>query len=288
MITERLGTQAGRTSRTGVVAVGKAGWQTRPHEGLRHPLLPGRELSPNQAYAVQVARAGYLPVPLSGQDYIELLPSTWRTINAYGILINHRTYDCAELGPLRRQKSASSAMQGRWEVHYDPYDLSRIWVRGTGGWITVPWTQAPVVNVPFADFTWRYARKLVAGAHGDDTDQAAVARVLSGLLHRAGRAPGARDGSQDRRRDRIVARTAAAARDLPLPADGRLPATTARTAATTVQATVTIRPRRPWSKRSACSTRSPGTPPRGERYRRRESGQAIPADHGRRMAGFRR
>ena len=167
---------------------------------------------------MQVARAGYLPVPLSGQDYIELLPSTWRAVNAYGILINHRTYDCAELGPLRQQKSASSAMQGRWEVHYDPYDLSRIWARGTGGWITVPWTQAPVVNVPFADFTWRYARKLVAEAHGDDTDQAAVARVLSELLHRAGRAPDGRDASQDRRRDRIVARTVAAARDLPLPA----------------------------------------------------------------------
>jgi len=195
-----------------------AGWQTRPHEGLRHPLLPGRELSPNQAYAVQVARAGYLPVPLSGTDYIELLPSTWRAVNAYGILINHRTYDCAELGPLRRQKSASSAMQGRWEVHYDPYDLSRIWVRGTDGWITAPWTQAPVVNVPFADFTWRYARKLVAEAHDDDTDQAAVARMLAELLHRAGRAPGGRDGAQDRKRDRIIARTAAAVRDLPLPA----------------------------------------------------------------------
>jgi hypothetical protein len=180
-------------------------------------LLPGRELSPNQAYAVQVARAGYLPVPLTGEDYIELLPSTWRAVNAYGILINHRTYDCAELGSLRRQKSASSAMQGRWEVHYDPYDLSRIWVRGTDGWITAPWTQAPVVNVPFADFTWRYARKLVAEAHEDDTDQAAVARVLAELLHRAGR-PAGRDALQDRKRDRIIARTAAAARDLPLPA----------------------------------------------------------------------
>ena len=193
-------------------------WQARPHEGLRHPLLPGRELSPNQAYAVQVARAGYLPVPLSGEDYIELLPAVWRAVNAYGVLISYRTYDCAELGPLRQQKSASLAMQGRWEVHYDPYDLSRIWVRGADGWITVPWTQAPVVNVPFADFTWRYARKIVAEAHGDDTDQAAVARVLAELLHRAGRAPGSGDAAQDRKRDRVLARTTAAVRELPLPA----------------------------------------------------------------------
>jgi len=44
-----------------------AGWQNRPHEGLRSPYLPGRELTPNEAYAVQVARAGYLPVPLGGR-----------------------------------------------------------------------------------------------------------------------------------------------------------------------------------------------------------------------------
>ena len=32
-----------------------AGWQSRPHDGLRSPYLPGRELSPNEAYAVMVA-----------------------------------------------------------------------------------------------------------------------------------------------------------------------------------------------------------------------------------------
>jgi hypothetical protein len=93
-------------------------WQNRLHEGLRSPYMPGRELTPNEAYAVQVARAGYLPVPLSGEDYIELLPVHWRAVNDYGIVIDYRTYDCPELGPCRRTASPSKEMGGRWEVHY--------------------------------------------------------------------------------------------------------------------------------------------------------------------------
>jgi len=184
-------------------------WQSRPHEGLRSPYMPGRELTPNEAYAVQVARAGYLPVPLSGEDYIELLPACWRTVNDYGIVIDYRTYDGPGLGPCRRAASPVTAMRGRWEVHYDPYDLSRVWVRGRDGdWITVPWTHLPMVAAPFADFTWRHARQVLTARGQDDTSQDAIARVLAELLHRAGEGPP----------HRVVARTSAAA------AAGRLPA----------------------------------------------------------------
>ena len=69
-----------------VVAV----WQNRPHEGLRDPLSPDKALTPNEKYAALVAVAGYVPVPLSPCDYIELLPATWRVINSYGIKIARR------------------------------------------------------------------------------------------------------------------------------------------------------------------------------------------------------
>ena len=68
------------------------------------------------------------------------------------------------------------------------------------GWITAPWTQLPMVSAPFADFTWRHAREIVAARGQDDTDQAAVARVLDSLLARAGNGPSGR----------IAGRTAAA------------------------------------------------------------------------------
>jgi hypothetical protein len=69
-------------------------WQHRPHDGLRSPFNPGTALSPNEVYALLVARTGYLPVCLSGDEYLELLPAQWRKINGYGIRIDYRTYDC--------------------------------------------------------------------------------------------------------------------------------------------------------------------------------------------------
>ncbi|WP_236724079.1 integrase, partial [Mycobacterium avium] len=78
-------------------------WQNRPHDGLRDPVTPGKALTPNEKYAALVEVAGYVPVPLSAEDYIELLPSCWRRINAYGIRVNNRSYDAKALNPYRRQ-----------------------------------------------------------------------------------------------------------------------------------------------------------------------------------------
>ena len=63
------------------------GWQCRPHEGLRHPFTPDQPASPNDAYAALVAAAGYVPVALTGEDYIELMPADWRAIGDGGIQI---------------------------------------------------------------------------------------------------------------------------------------------------------------------------------------------------------
>lgn len=178
-----------------------AGWQTRPHDALRDPLAPRRVLSPNEKYAALVAAAGYLPLTLTGEDYLELLPVTSRQINAYGIIIDYRTYDCPELGPLRLQHSGVTARRGLWEVHYDPYDATRVFVRTRDGWLTVPWTHLPMVTAPFAEFTWRHARVLTAQRGGDDTNQTQVARVLDDLLTRAAAGP------VDKRTDRVAART---------------------------------------------------------------------------------
>jgi hypothetical protein len=59
-----------------------------------------------------------------------------------------------------------------------------------------------MVGQPFADFTWRHARKIAAERGVDDTNETAVAVVLAGLLRRAGQGPDTR---------RVVARTRAAA-----------------------------------------------------------------------------
>ncbi|MFJ4843719.1 Mu transposase C-terminal domain-containing protein [Streptomyces sp. NPDC088746] len=191
-----------------------AGWQARPHDALRDPFRPGKAISPNDKYASLVAAAGYLPLVLRGEDYLELLPVAWRAINDYGVRIAHRTYDSAELGPYRRQHSGHAARRGLWEVHYDPYDLSQVFVRTEGGWVTAPWVHLPLVAAPFAEFTWAHARRLAAEAGLDDTNEVAVARVLDALLTRAEHGP-------DRQSARVLGRTRAAAA---LPAPSAAPA----------------------------------------------------------------
>ncbi|CAM5590592.1 Transposase OS=Kitasatospora aureofaciens OX=1894 GN=GCM10010502_73930 PE=4 SV=1 [Kitasatospora aureofaciens] len=41
-----------------------ADWQSRVHEGLRHPTMPGLALSPNEMWASLVGVCGYAPVPV--------------------------------------------------------------------------------------------------------------------------------------------------------------------------------------------------------------------------------
>jgi hypothetical protein len=93
-----------------------AGWQSRPHEGLRHPFTPDQPASPNDAYAALVAAAGYIPVALSGEDYIELLPVKWRAISEGGVQVDYRTYTCPELRTYSQYPSpiAAKGTSGRF------------------------------------------------------------------------------------------------------------------------------------------------------------------------------
>ncbi|APE10925.1 DDE-type integrase/transposase/recombinase [Rhodococcus ruber] len=185
-------------------------WQRRPHEGMLSP-DSARACSPNEMYAVLVSAAGYLPLMLTGEDYLELLPSHWRTINDYGVRIDRRTYDDRALNPYRRQHSGVTARGGLWEIRYDPYDLTQVFIRNhhDGGWIRAAWTHLPMVSAPFADFTWRHARQLVADtAPGEEEVETATARALADLLDRAGAGPDT--GTQTTADRKIVARTHAA------------------------------------------------------------------------------
>ena len=171
-----------------VVAV----WQNRPHEGLRDPLSPDKALTPNERYAALVAVAGYVPVPLGPADYIELLPATWRVINSYGIKIARRTYDSAALNPYRRQPSGVAARRGLWEIRYDPYDISRIWVRNhhDRGFLEAIWTHLRTAPAPFGELTWARAREILASRGSDPVTEADIAAAAADLLDRAGNGPG--------------------------------------------------------------------------------------------------
>jgi hypothetical protein len=215
-----------------VVAV----WQNRPHEGLRDPLSPGKALTPNERYAALVAVAGYVPVPLGPEDYIELLPAEWRVINSYGVRIALRTYDSGELNPYRRQHSGIEAKGGRWEVRYDPYDISRVWIRNHhhGGWLTATWAHLRTAPVPFGEQAWNHARQLLATRGSDPATEAEIAAAAADLLDRAEKGPGSGPGGPGSARQgkaagrqrsprsrRVAGRSAAtAARQWPHPEPG--------------------------------------------------------------------
>nr|WP_211244127.1 Mu transposase C-terminal domain-containing protein [Actinospica robiniae] len=185
-------------------------WQVRPHDALRDPDSPGRAFTPNEKYAALLSSCGYVPLPLSGEDYIELLPERWQAINSYGIRIKHRTYDGRELNPLRRQHSGVTEKKGLWEIHHDPYDVTRVWVRDrrAGRWITVYWKHLHRVGVPFGEMAWDRAVQQVP-----DGTEAQIADAAAALLQRAHAGPSQNAeaaGKRSRRDRRIAARTRAA------------------------------------------------------------------------------
>jgi hypothetical protein len=134
-------------------------------------------------------------------------------VNAYGIKISRRVYDGAELNALRMQHSGVTARKGLWEIHYDPYDISRVWVRDhwNGGWITVFWTQLHRVAAPFGELAWDHARKLMPAA-----TETELADAVEDLLTRAGQGPGDVPAAASAKRERrVAARTRAVGPSVP-------------------------------------------------------------------------
>ncbi|MGW1563374.1 Mu transposase C-terminal domain-containing protein [Streptomyces sp. NPDC002144] len=159
----------------------------RPHEGLRHPMMPKKALTPNQMWAALIAVTGYVPVPLTRHDYLELLPVRWQAITARGIRIHHRTYDADLLAPYRGQPSPIAAHGGKWEIHYNPHDVRQIWIRLPDGELTeIPWIHREHVHAPFNDHIWQHVKTHALHGHNGDAEQheAGLADALDQLMRR--------------------------------------------------------------------------------------------------------
>jgi putative transposase len=139
-------------------------WQNKPHPGLRHPAMPKKDLTPNEAYAALAGVAPTTHVALGRDDYIGLLPVAWRSIQPYGINFEGLHYDSPELHPLRGVSSGlPEPARGRWEIRYDPYRLQSVFLRDhrQGRWIETEWTLSRRALAPFSLDVLRAARKAV-------------------------------------------------------------------------------------------------------------------------------
>jgi hypothetical protein len=135
-------------------------------------------------YAACVGISGYVPLPLTGDDYTELLPAVFRTVNDYGLTIDNRTYDCKALNPYRRLDSGLRGRNKQWEVHYD---ITVVWLRDhrSDKWITVPWVYRSLAGQPFGLALWEHARRVTTERSGPRPAEADVARNVADLLKRA-------------------------------------------------------------------------------------------------------
>lgn|GEM_PF-657100 len=174
-------------------------WQNTPHPELADPYdayLP--ELTPNQMYAACVAVDGYLPIPLTRDDYLRLLPTAWVGVSKQGIRFKNRTYDNLErdpkkgLNPCRGVRSGlRGKRKGRWELRYSPNDLSRVWLRNhdTNEWVEATWVHQHLVGQPFTQFLWDIAASQHLERGGRIIDEEAIAQALAELLERAAEGP---------------------------------------------------------------------------------------------------
>ncbi|WP_197287614.1 transposase [Streptomyces apocyni] len=187
-------------------------WHHRPHEGLRHPLMPKKALTPNQMWAALLPVAGYVPVVLSSQDYVELLPVRWQPVTGAGIRFDYRTYDdkC-----LHEDHGPGTRSKGRLrEVHHNPYDPTRIWVRLPEGFREVPWIHATAVSLPFTHHIWQHICKVVKRTGSREEHEAELALALDDFLKRA-----SGKGELSRSERRVVAKSRASGA-VPVPAGG--------------------------------------------------------------------
>lgn len=157
-------------------------WQNMRHESLRDPLVPSIVHSPNSMYMAMFPMTGYVPLPLSADDYVALLPTELRTIQMDGIQIAYRRYDAPELHPYRLQESTDASRGGKWTVHYNPHDPSAVWIRDPGGngWIQCDWMNRDAFARPFSASIRSAAREITAaqGVLGDKASTQAAIELI--------------------------------------------------------------------------------------------------------------
>ncbi|MFP7834634.1 Mu transposase C-terminal domain-containing protein [Marisediminicola sp. LYQ134] len=128
-------------------------YQNTPHDSLRDPFEPSINYSPNQMYTGAIQYSGAVAVPLSRDDFIDLLPSQFRTIQKDGVHFGNRTFDSPALHPLRQTNFRNTRKDGKYEIKTNPYDTTHIWVRSRDNtWIECGWVEVEAIYAPhFAD-----------------------------------------------------------------------------------------------------------------------------------------
>ncbi|MEU1691236.1 Mu transposase C-terminal domain-containing protein [Streptomyces hirsutus] len=168
------------------------GWQQRPHEELRNPFLPSMPpRTPNQVFAAHVASSGYVPLTLSAEDRLRLLPTAWVKVTDKGVRLNNRTYDHRRLNPYRNAPSGWPGKGQRWPVRYHPHQPEKVWLEDhrAGTWTEADYVYQRLIGDAWTEHIWDQATAAHLEQGGSTRNEIAIARIVRSLLERAGRGP---------------------------------------------------------------------------------------------------
>ncbi|WP_405444466.1 Mu transposase C-terminal domain-containing protein [Streptomyces achromogenes] len=168
------------------------GWQQRPHEELRNPFLPSMPpRTPNQVFAAHVASSGYVPLRLSPEDRLRLLPTAWVKVTDKGIRLNNRTYDSRALNGYRNTLSGLPGKGQRWPVRYHPHQPEKVWLEDhrNNTWAQADFVYQRLIGDAWSEHVWDQATAAHLNEGGHTRDETAIARLVRSLLERAGRGP---------------------------------------------------------------------------------------------------
>ncbi len=138
------------------------------HAGLVNAQWPELEFSPNDMFAMGLAKSGVLRIPAAPELALEFLRVEWRTIQHYGVEIDGRRYNGAALDPYRNRRSDYGGLAaGKWPLRINDDDVRAVWFRDPDEhqWHRLEWEHAPMLDTPLSDEAARYARTL-AGTGG--------------------------------------------------------------------------------------------------------------------------
>ncbi|WP_067040288.1 hypothetical protein A6P39_000515 [Streptomyces sp. FXJ1.172] len=129
--------------------------------------------------------SGYVPLPLAGADYLELLPVRFHPVTGRGIRINYRTYDHACLNEHRGRPSPTGP-RGKWEIHLNLHDVRQVYIRLPDGRLhEIPWNHRDHVHTPMSETTWRHIRATLTQRSDRDKHEADLAEAVDRLVRRA-------------------------------------------------------------------------------------------------------
>ena len=181
-------------------------YQQTPDAGLRDPFRPRFVLSPNEMYAVQVARSGYRAVPLSPAQNRFFLLRQWVIPGKGGFMINYRTYqpvaqDAAHYREiLLRGGSKLPGREKQWECRFNPYRPERVWLydHTAATWVTCDFRLRHLLHDPWTADMWQEHAEQHRAAGGSEKDEEAIALSLAqrDRRRRSRRPPPKRTGAE--------------------------------------------------------------------------------------------